>query len=247
MDDEKYTIEKALETLEIKYDDITQISDGSYGYLFLLVSNIDESDEKILQDLGFTKMFNDLWYKQGEDLQDIPKSKLVEIIENRSGKESKQSENVFRDDNIKLWQSIVSKFCNILEMNIQNNNFKATTKDIETACKFNGFLCKDKGQLKDFLSGLDEFLKPFVTDEELKQIISHILKPYRFLRDYYIHDLEKNRQDGGEKITNVQNIYKLIIGKPFPNSQYDFMSLQKKILEDCDNTLDKVIDFLNRS
>ncbi|WKZ20113.1 MAG: hypothetical protein QY310_05995 [Candidatus Jettenia sp. CY-1] len=247
MNDEKYTIEEALGVLEIKYDDITQVSDGSYGYLFLLVSNVDEANEKKLQDLGFTKMFDDLWYKQGEDLQDVPKSRLVEIIENRCGKEGKQSESVFRDGNIKLWQSIISKFCSILEMNIQNNNFKATTKDIETVCRFNGFLCKDKGQLKDFLSGLDEFLKPFVTDNELKQIVNRILKPYRSLRDYYIHDLEKNRQDGGKKIINIQNIYKSIIGKPFPNSQYDFMSLQKKILKDCDSTLDEVIDFLNRS
>ncbi|OGW08181.1 MAG: hypothetical protein A2W75_03805 [Nitrospinae bacterium RIFCSPLOWO2_12_39_15] len=242
MDDEKYTIEKSLETLEIKYDDITQVSDGSYGYLFLLVSNIDEADEEKLQVLGFIKMFDDLWYKEGEDLRDIPKTRLIEIVENLCGKESKQRESVFREENIRLWQSIVYKLCNILE----KNNSLITVRDLDTACKFNGFLCKNKEHLTDFLSRLNEFLKHVILDEKFRENIGH-LKRYKVLRDYYIHDLGKDPKSGSEKIAEVQSIHESIISKSFPNNQYDFMTLHKNILEDCDNALERIIDFLNRS
>lgn len=236
MADEKYAIEEALENLNIDYDDIAQVSDGSSGYLFLLVSNIDEEGREKLISLEFHKVFDDLWCREGEDLSEIPKSKLIEIIERKCGKESAERRNEFEKDISELWQSLVNNYCNILET---YDGLKPTVRDIKEACKQKGLVCKDEDSLKLFLISIKELLRGFFKVKDIKSFLVS-LESNNSLRHYYIHDLEKGDKEDLE-VTDIHEIFKEIINKPIPSGPRDFWLVQQKILEDCNDVLKKLL------
>jgi len=230
-------IKETLEELNIPFDDIYCLSDGSYGYWTILTSNLEEEHEDFLLKLGFKQIESDLWIKRIEGFEYIPSDKIIEL--------RKVTQEKLWNECLELIKGINS----ICHSEKRKPIFKPTTNLMESSSKLKGFLCTNYESLSIFCEHLYKYIVESSGSgsrlpESFKRDSFYI--SLKELRNHLKHDREHG-EDGEvhKKHEKVSKIFLELIMKKWPIEINDFIDVQLRLLENCRNWLKKLAESLN--
>lgn len=229
-------MEEALKKLEIPFDDIYCLNDGSYGYWTLLTSNLEEEHKLILEKLGFKSIYDDLWVMDVEGPEQIPKNRMIETVKYR--------EEI-------LWGRIVETVKRINEICLaeKGNFFKPTNETNYISSKLKGFIVEDNDKLKEFCECLYKYIiessKKRIDDEFSEFGNRKFYNVCKELRNHYAHDREHGKKSQRhKKFKKIQNIFVSLIDKKLPMDEYDYIKVQIGLMKMCESWLNEITEFL---
>ena len=255
--DEKSDIsfEEELDMLGIDYDDCQYLSDGSYGYFLILVTDLDDAQGKKLgEHSDYFKLTDDVWCRRLENPSKLPDELRKSILDFNSKKERERIKNEYLNKVKRLWENIVVKKERLNEIGLDQygRNFFPPTKMTERVAALLGtFLIVNQDQFGLFCKNL------YCYFNEFKPVQCRKFKKYNFhekieiLRHTHSHDDEN--LDEPKYIKRMQkklNIFQELIGKRYLDKSLefntDFLELQLRLLGSCNDWLDQTIEEISR-
>lgn len=248
--------EQELLDLGIDYDDCQYLSDGSYGYFIILVSNLDEDQEnKLMSHPDYFKLLDDIWCRRLENPTEIPKELLEKILDFKSQKEQAKIKGKCLSKIGQQWQIIVGLKISINESIIDRagkNAFPATKESELIASKLGNFLAENKEHFKLFCRDIYCYFHEFKS-ESIKKCKKHKFPRYiEILRHTNIHDDESyyNQNQYVKRVQKKKDIYFDLLGKrhldDFANFSKDCLELQIQLFNLCIVWLRLIYEDINK-
>lgn len=211
-------------SLKLDVLDFQEIESGGEGYTVIYVSDLDEGQVKVLENIGFEQVKDDLWVFCGFE---------VEVNRLKDSPAIKYFENLQRDG----WAELIHLRCeidNIFYKRCKNTLFRTTHNTPKIILKWNGKLALDEPTFNDFIVDLYKLLVDSLPGEIDKICNSNFIRGVKCLRNAKIaHDSSKIKQlEDAEKYLNE------LVGTSYFRYWYQFMTAQIRIIDDG-------IDFLN--
>jgi len=218
-------VKEVIEELNVPFDDIYCLSDGTYGYWCILTSDLEEEQESILSGLGFKQIESDLWIKRIEGPDSIPEYKIIELE---------------RTTQERLWSKILELINAVNSICLSENRdllFKPTTNFIKSSNKLKGFLCINYEDFGIFCEHLYKCIEE--SSGSGKRIPESFRKAdfyifLRELRNHFKHDREHGeKKDLYKKYKKVSKIFLDILHKKWPVDASDFIEIELELLKKC--------------
>lgn len=211
--------------LGVEILDYQKVGSGGEGYTVMYVSDLDEDQAEILENIGFEQVKDDLWVFCGCE---------VEINRLNNSSAIKYFEDLQRD----RWTELIH-----LRSEIDNNFYKKCSKNTlfrtthntpKIILKWYGKLALDEPTFNDFVVDLHKLLVDFLPEGIDKVCNPNFMRGVKCIRNAKIaHDSSKIEQlEYAEKYLNE------LVGMSFFRYWYQFMTAQIRIIDDG-------IDFLN--
>ncbi len=219
-------------SLKVEILDYQKVESGGEGYTAIYVSDLNENQAEVLENIGFEQVKDDLWIFCGFEV-DI--NKLRNPVK-------WYFENLQREK----WIELIKLRCNIdnaLFGKCKKPMFKTTHESLEIAFKWFGFLTLDEPSFRSFII---EFAQLFLEDfrNDIQEVIkdffgkNNFLNLLRCLRNCLAHKRIKESEENiaNNYILNIIGVYRYEL-----KEWYQFLTLQIQIIEDC---IDFLIDLL---
>ncbi|MBD3338099.1 MAG: hypothetical protein GF353_03250 [Candidatus Lokiarchaeota archaeon] len=241
--DSDINFEEELSLLGIDYDDCQYLSDGSYGYFFVLVSDLDEEQENKLESHpDYTKLLDDVWYRALQNPTEIPKELRNQIIDFKKAKEQERIRSQYSQKITQVWCTIVRLKLNIYESfidSLKNNKFPASKETELIASKLGSVLAENKESFKLFCRDMYCYFQEFDPSIFTKYKKHKFPKYIEILRHTNIHDDESyyNERKYVKRIRIKKDIFEDLVGKrdidDYSDFNIDCLELQIQLLTLC--------------
>lgn len=232
--DQLYEIEDLLNVLSIDIEDYARISDGDITYFIFSSCNLEPEQEETLQNLEIDRWNGIYCSKKTEyDLNEI-----LEIVE-----------PIFSDLENSLWKNIIKMFQLINQKHYLKTEYHLFNFNelILTVIKWNGKITVKESDFNDFVNDLNIMIR-FSCKQDDQFLIDEKYMQHPFWRDLATirnknshYSMEKGYKFAIKQAERQKEVFKKYIDKEIPDSNIDFIKLQIKLLENCDEFLDDLL------
>lgn len=243
------SFEDELDILGINYDDYQYLSDGSYGYFFILVSDLDDEQEKKLDEHpDYFSVTDDVWCRRLESPSKLPSVLKDYLLDLKSKKERERIEKDYLMKIKNQWDNIRAMKERINEIVVDQsgkNIFKPTKMTERVAGDLGTFIAANQDDFSLFCRKLYCYFNEFKS-RQCKRLINHEFPKYiEILRHTHSHDDENwDEEKYAKRMKKIMDIYQELIGKRYLDTStkfnIDFIELQLQLLISC-------ISWLNRT
>jgi len=224
-------INEVLKRIGIEYDDFYVFSDGSCVFQ---ITNLDEEQKMILDGVGLKYLGYNIFYS---DNSSVDINSILPYIEEYYVEQEKDS-----------WFDIINKISK-LEFVCSKNKiacpFESSIKHLEIVAKWNGVLTKNEHEFTIFILDMYSFIVEGLKNLNNKYKSDDFLRVTTAMRHWYSHDTSSWRGKSRTKQCNRLNkFFQNYVGIEWPKNPIDFINCQVKLLEMCNDFLDRLISDL---
>jgi len=232
---QEYEIEDLLNDLGIEVEDSARISDGEITYFIFSSSNLESEQEYLIEILNIDKLKYGLYCSNKTNYvsnEILPVLEPVYII----------SEQKLWEEMIKNLQLINRKYYLKTEYHLFELN-----QLLLILIKWNGKLATYESDFNDFINDLNRIIR-LSCKYHGKFIIDESYMNHPFWRELatirnktFHHSTEEGYKKAVKLIKRQEEVFKQLIGKEHPDSNFDFVTIQIKLLEHCNIFLNDVM------
>ena len=221
-------INEVLKRIGIEYDDFYVFGDGSYVFL---ITNLEEEQKMVLNGVGIRDLGYNIYYSENSSI-DI--NSILHYVEEFYITKEKDS-----------WVNIIYKISE-LEFICSRNKvpcpFESSIKHLKIVAKWNGKLTKNEHEFTTFILDMYSFIVEGLQNLHNKYKSEDFLKITTAMRHWYSHDTSSWRDKSRTKYYDRLNkFFQNYVGIQWPKNPIDFINCQLKLLEMCNDFLDKLI------
>ncbi|MBI5460453.1 hypothetical protein [Methanobacterium sp.] len=232
---QEYEIEDLLNDLGIEVDDSARISDGELTYFIFSSSNLESEQEDLIDMLNINKLKCGLYF-----------SNKTNYVSNEILKALKPAYSLSEQ---KLWEDVIKKLQLINQKYFLKKEYHLFDLNqlLSTIIKWNGKLAMHESDFNDFINDLNKIIRLSCKYYD-KFIIDESYMNHPFWRELttirnktFHHSTEKEHKEATKLIKRQMGVFNQLIGKEFPNSNFDFINIQLQLLEHCNVFLNDVV------